>query len=277
MNSGGGAWFPPAIDTKSGLMFWGIGNPAPWPGTAEFPNGSSRPGVNLYTDSLIALKHDSGALAWYQQAKAHDLFDMDLQNSPVLATLDLGAGPTEIVIASGKLGQVIAYERSTGKLLWTVPVGKHQNDDLAVLPAGITQVFPGPLGGVETPIAYQNGVVYAPVVDMSASYTPKALDATSMNYSTAKGQLAAIDARTGKIIWTQNFDSMNVGGATVVNDLVFTSTLDGKIFAFNCKTGTKAWEYQAPGGINGWPAVAGNTIVFPVGMGSKPVLLALSV
>jgi len=35
------------------------------------------------------------------------------------------------------------------------------------------------------------------------------------------------------------------------------------------------WSFQAPGGINAWPAVAGDTIVWPVGLGRRPVLLAL--
>ena len=30
VNSGGGAWYPPAIDPKTKLMYWGIGNPAPF-------------------------------------------------------------------------------------------------------------------------------------------------------------------------------------------------------------------------------------------------------
>ena len=71
------------------------------------------------------------------------------------------------------------------------------------------------------------------------------------------------------------FDSMNVGGATVVNDLVFTSTYNGKIYAFNRTTGEQVYEYAAPGGINGWPAVSGDTIIFPVGIGQTPMLLGL--
>ncbi len=34
------------------------------------------------------------------------------------------------------------------------------------------------------------------------------------------------------------------------------------------------WMAQAPGGINGWPAVAGDTIIVPVGVGENPQLIA---
>lgn len=44
VNSGGGAWYPPAIDPSTGTTYWGIGNPGPFPGTKRYPNGSSRPG-----------------------------------------------------------------------------------------------------------------------------------------------------------------------------------------------------------------------------------------
>jgi glucose dehydrogenase len=277
VNSGGGAWYPPAIDTKSGLMFWGTGNPAPWPGTADFPNGSSRPGANLYTNSLLALKHDSGVLSWYQQVLPHDLFDLDLQISPVLATVDTEQGTRDIVIASGKMGRIYAFERASGKQLWTVAVGQHQNDTLTELPAGLTQVLPGPLGGVETPMAYKDGILYAPVLNLPGSYTPTNFDGSSFNIGAGKGELVAVDARDGNILWSQSFESLPVGAATVVNDLVFTSTFDGKIYAFDRQTGAKVWEYQASGGINGWPAVTGSMIIFPVGLGPNPVLLSFSI
>src|SRR5207302_6098719 len=68
VNSGGGAWYPPAIDTSTGMTYWGTGNPGPFPGTDEYPNGSSRPGPNLYTNSVLAID-SSGLLQWYHQLK----------------------------------------------------------------------------------------------------------------------------------------------------------------------------------------------------------------
>ena len=62
VNSGGGAWYPPAVDARGGIVYWGVANPAPFVGTEQYPNGSSRPGNNLYTDSMVALSAKSGRL-----------------------------------------------------------------------------------------------------------------------------------------------------------------------------------------------------------------------
>lgn len=277
VNSGGGAWYPPAIDVVSGIMYWGIGNPAPWPGTKEFPNGSSRKGNNLYTNSLIALDLKTGKLLWYNQVLPHDLFDYDLQTSPMLATITTGGTIKDVIFGAGKMGKVYAFDKTTGNKIWEASVGVHLNDTLKVLPPGITKVSPGPLGGVETNMAYSDGIVYVPVVDMEVQYTPSEFISKSFNLGSAKGELVALDASTGKMLWNDTYDSMNVGSATVVNDLVFTSTLNGKIYAYQKKTGAKVWDYQASGGINGWPAVKGDTIVFPVGMGKTPQLIAFKV
>jgi len=65
------------------------------------------------------------------------------------------------------------------------------------------------------------------------------------------------------------------GGATVVSDLVFVATFDGMIYALNRASGETVWSYQAPAGINAWPAVADDMIVWPAGFGNSPSLIAL--
>ena len=84
----------------------------------------------------MALEHQSGKLLWYNQVKPHDLFNLDFQISPVLATVKINGADRPIVIGSGKLGTVYAFEPDTGKTLWSTPVGLHQNDDLAELLGG---------------------------------------------------------------------------------------------------------------------------------------------
>jgi outer membrane protein assembly factor BamB len=287
VNSGAGIWFPPAIDTETGLTYWGTGNPAPFPGTLEFPNASSRPGPNPYANALIALQHDTGDLVCYHLAKPFDLFDLDYQLPPILATTNIGGQSRDIVIASGKLGHVFAYDRSNCEVLWDTPVGEHQNDTLLEIPLGVeVLVLPGVWGGVEAPMALADDTLYLFTANLGTPYTATGHDAEDgaeavanvsgrTRLDTGTGEMVAIDIRTGDILWTHEFDRPGFGGATVINDLVFTALLDGSVYALARDDGRIVWNWQAPGGIIAWPAVAGDTIIYPVGIGSRPVLVAL--
>ena len=250
VNAGGGAWFPPAVDIERGITYWGTGNPAPWPGTRAFPGGTSRAGPNLYTDSVLAIDLHSGKLRWYQQANPHDLFDHDLQHTMLVRDADGRA----LVVASGKLGVVLAYDARTGAPVWRTPVGEHLNDELTELPAP-TRVAPGPLGGVLTPMAHAEGTIYVPVVDNPATYEPGIPNFVSdFDFGGGAGRLVALDATTGRVLWDHPVDGgMNLGGATVVNDLVLTSTNDGTVYALDRATGAQVWSYTAPGASTGGP------------------------
>ncbi len=289
VNSGGGLWFPPAIDTERGVTYWGTGNPSPVPGLKGLPNGASRPGPNLYTNSLVALDHRTGELLWYNQVKPHDLFNLDFQVSPMLATVNIGGSEQPIVIGSGKLGAVYGFDRDTGETLWSTPIGLHQNDELSELPVdgSTTWVAPGAWGGVETPMAYADGVVYALTANLPSPYNATAYDAETpeqaLNRSeggtlleNGTAELVALNAATGAIVWTHEFDRVAFGGVTVVNDLVFTATYDGMLYALSRQNGSVVWQWQAPGGTNASPAVVGDTILWPIGLGDSPAVIALS-
>jgi outer membrane protein assembly factor BamB len=59
-----------------------------------------------------------------QGAAAHDLYDWDLQNSPVLSP----ARGQAVVIDGGKAG-IIELNAQTGKPIWKLPVGLHNGHD----------------------------------------------------------------------------------------------------------------------------------------------------
>ena len=271
MNSGGGAWYPPAVDIEAGVSYWGTSNPYPFPGAPGFPNGSSRPGDNRWTDSILAIDLATGELRWGHQVVPHDLFDRD---TVLTAIVDLPDGK-KVIVNTGKVGRVIGLDPD-GAVLWDTPVGMHKNDDLESF-EGALEVLPGSLGGVETPIAVADGVVYVSVVNAPITY--RGPEETSSGFPVGLGsfdsQLVAIDAASGEILWDVPLPGDCFGGATVVNDLVFTSVFTGEILAFDRATGAKVWSYQAPGGINGWPAFVDDRLVIPVGFGKPPVLLTL--
>ena len=284
VNAGGGIWFPPAVDTRTGTTFWSTGNPGPGPGVKKYPNASSRPGPNLYTNTLLALDGRSGRKLWHHQLKPHDLFHHDLQNPPIL----LDAGGRRLVIASGKGGRVFALDRDTGRLLWETPLGIHRNDLLRKLPPNDrpVTVYPGFWGGIETPGALAGRTLYFLTENLPTPYTATAWRSddgaqTVQNHegrtALAKGtsELVALDAATGRIRWTHPFGQIGFGGATVVNDLVLTATYDGTIYALRRKDGGVVWSGNVGAGIIGWPAVAGEEIVWPAGLGRDPALVAL--
>jgi hypothetical protein len=150
------------------------------------------------------------------------------------------------------------------------------NDRLAAWPTdGTISVLPGILGGVETPLAYAHGTVYAAANNLAVDFSD-GLHQSLHPFSEASGDLVAIDVSTGQILWDHHFDSGLYGGATVVNDLVFTGTFDGMLFAFDRNTGKQLWSYKAPAAVNAWPAVSGDTIVWPVaGPGGPTSILGL--
>lgn len=274
INSGGGAWYPPTIDVSRDVMYWGIGNPAPYPGVAEFPNGTSHPGDNLYTNSVLALGSTDGSYKWHYQDKPHDFMDHDFQNPPVIVTTTVDGTERHLVIGSGKTGTVAAVDAEDGSRVWRTLVGKHENDDLKEIPTAGVVVFPGDLGGVETPVAYAEGTVFVAVCNQGRQLFP---DHSGDLDATGTGELVALAVDTGKQKWKKDFAAQLYGSVNVVNDLVITSTFDGKIFALDRETGDQVWTYKVSG-VNAPLTVSGDTLIIPAGGGlGTPTIVALKI
>jgi alcohol dehydrogenase (cytochrome c) len=258
INSGGGLWYPPAVD-KQGRVFLAVANPAPFGGTPEFPNGSSRPGPNLYTNSLVAVDGKTGELLWYQQAVPHDVRDYDLEASPIISHASIGGVKTEIVIVAGKMGRVYAYRADDGLPMWELPVGTHQND-IGPLPDEAVMVFPGLFGGVETPMALSDRRLFVPWLDLGSMMKSTGFPAFP-NLAQGRGGLTAVDPATGEVIWERRLPQMVLGAATVANDVVFTSTYDGTVYALDAGSGETLWTTTARAGINSFPAIDGDKLL----------------
>jgi outer membrane protein assembly factor BamB len=280
-NSGGGLWYPPSFDEK-GSVYIGVGNPAPFPGTASDPWGKSRPGPNLYTNSVVKLDAETGKMDWFYQQTPHDLYDWDFQNPPIL----ISSKGRELAIGSGKSGIVTALDAQTGKPVWSTPVGKHNGRDddglLAMrgeyskLKDGI--LYPGYLGGVIAPPAANATTVFVPVVNSPVTVS-KGVTITGAEGSGAPGEIVALDVATGKEVWDAQFEGPAYGPPVVVNDLVFATSYEGIVHALDVKTGGEVWTAQMPAGINGGIMASGDTLVIPAGLalaeGQKPKVAAL--
>ena len=262
VNSGGGLWHPPAVDAD-GHLYLGVANAAPYPGNTEFPNATSRMGDNDYANSLVKLNPVTGSVDWYINIKPHDLFDLDNQLSPMLATATIDGAERGVVISSGKHGIVVCADQETGEEIWRTPVGKHENDDTQEIAEGETiTVFPGTLGGVETPMAVADGVVYAPVLNLGTDYSATSL--VGFDFTGGTGEMVALDLATGEQIWSAEISVGPYGAATVASDVVFTAGLDGVVRGFNTADGSQIWTWQTTG-INAPIGVVGDTMLIPAG------------
>jgi glucose dehydrogenase len=270
VNLGGGLWHTPAFD-DAGDMYFGVGNAGPFPGTDKYPWGSSRPGKNLYTNSLVKLDSATGKMKWYFQLTPHDLYDWDLQDPPILATVK----GKPAVITAGKAGIVIAVSRATGKLLWKRPVGTHNGHDNDPLYASKgrysklrvgEEIYPGLLGGVIAPLSTDGNSVFVPVVNNSVTYTAQD---EQQSGQTSTGEIVAVDVDTGMVTWEQRFTTSAFGATTVVNDLVFGTTFDGLIHALDAKTGKIVWEKQLPAATNTGVTVHDDMLIAPAGLATS--------
>lgn len=268
LNSGGGLWYSPSLDVETGVLYMGIGNAAPWYGAdaAEFPNAGTRPGPNDYANSLVALDPNAGKVLWYINIKPHDLFDHDNQQTPVLADIEQEGTVVKMVFSSGKHGFVVGADRTSGIEVWRTPVGKHLNDTVSALSEETVPVFPGVQGGVEAPLAYKDGVVFACAQNASTGFSALGFDYSTFDLTTATGNITAIEALTGQILWDVEIPTGIAGpGPTIANDVLFMAGLDGIVRGYKLSDGSLVWSYQAPAGTNAPFAIAGDMLLIPAG------------
>jgi alcohol dehydrogenase (cytochrome c) len=291
VNSGGGLWDPPSFDSQ-GNLYIGIANPGPigqagWP--KGYPWGTSRPGPDLYTDSVVKLS-PHGKLLWYYQLTPHDVFDWDLQNSPVLTT----ANGQAVVIDGGKAGILIELNAQTGKLIWKLPVGVHagpQNAGLITenatptsripLPATFS-LEPGVFGGVESQLASNGTTTFAAVNNLALPLNLKGLAESYQAYTAsipkATGEIIAVNQVTGKIEWDDQLPSSPYGAATITNNVVFTTTYNGYLYAFNAATGAILLKTPLSAGTNAPVTIDGDYVIVgaanALSKGQQPLIIA---
>ena len=281
INSGGGLWHPPAFD-DDGDVYIDVANPAPWPGTDALPWGSSRPGPNPHTNTLVKLNPDDGTIIWEQQVLAHDVYDWDLQLPPVL----VDDGDRTLALAAGKVGYVYAMDRRAARSCGSAP---------SASTTGTTRTTSSRSRATTTRCRScrsrfsressaewrpswrsEGGVVYAPIVNIPTVFNTQ----TKLDLQIAKGtgEMVALNVADGTVKWKHDFAQPAYGAATISNDLVFTTTFDGKVTALDRDTGSVVWEKQLPAGTNATIAIVGDTLItaasFPQTKDQRPMIIA---
>ncbi|HEX3490364.1 MAG TPA: PQQ-binding-like beta-propeller repeat protein, partial [Streptosporangiaceae bacterium] len=200
---GGDAWMAPAIDPKLGLIYLAAANPR------AQGQGAARAGANLYTSSLVALRWNTGRLAWYFQSVHHDLWDYDNTMSPVIADETYGGTVRKVVIYGSKTGWLYYLDARTGKP--ALPVHEEPVPQLSAQATAATQPIPAGQSlvptcpqstGLTQPVPdYASGCEFTPYQDQPVLVTPGwggGADWSPMSFDQSTGLLyvAAAEANT---------------------------------------------------------------------------------
>ncbi len=264
--AGAAIWDAPTIDTKLGRVYVGTGDAYVDPAADG-------------TDAIMAFDLLTGGRLWVQQKTPNDVFnfgclaperincppkpgpDVDFGSSPILQ--DLGHG-RRILLAGQKTGVMYGLDPDDGgRELWEVRIGHGSG-----------------LGGIEWGSASDGKQVYAANSDIS---TLTRLEPGET--APPPGGLAAIDIRTGKLVWKvmppkpacegrAGCSAGQLAAVTLVPGVVFSASMDGHLRAYSTKDGKILWDFDTTpdfqtvngvrahgGSISGTgPTVAGNML-----------------
>jgi len=86
---------------------------------------------------------------------------------------------------------------------------------------------------------YEEGSMYVGSIMVPVSDAP------------TRGTITAMDVKTNKIAWQVVWDANAYSGVlATAGDLVFVGHNDGRLIAFNAKTGDEVWSYKTDAGAN---------------------------
>jgi len=238
---GASVWVTGSYDPELNLTYWGIGNPGPdW-------NGDSRPGDNLYSDSVVALDPDTGKLKWYYQFSPHDEFDFDSVQVPVLAEVpwqgkDGRTQSRKVMLWANRNGMFYVIDRTSGEFLQGKPFAK-VNWLTGFDEKGRPMRAPGKAPSTEGTLIFpgnQGATNY-----YSPSYSPRTglfyiptWENTSSIYF--KSPVEYVEGRQ----YTGTFPRMTVSFRGNVQNQLTEDEGYGAVHAMDPKTGERKWEFK---------------------------------
>lgn len=279
---GGAPWLTGSYDAELDLIYWGTGNAA-----GDFYAGDRVPegrrdedGVNLHTASILALKADSGEIAWAFQEVPRDMWDFDAAYEVILFDREIDGVPRRLLAHMNKGGIVFVLDRTNGAYIGSFTAPEVQTwfervDDKGLIigrndtALGKTiNTCPTAIGAKSwNQMAYSpdTGLLYAPVLEFCGDITATDQEAVEgvfyasgswqRNLPQGRTQFAHLDAwdpLSGERVWSVPFPhALMASVLSTAGNLVFTGDPAGYFMAFDARTGEELWRYQTGAGHRG--------------------------
>ncbi|MGH2958253.1 MAG: c-type cytochrome [Solirubrobacterales bacterium] len=201
---------------------------------------------------------------WLSRLKAGALRKIKSPVSPILT-----AGKDDAAIVIGAAGSAVsAVSAENADAEWTSTI------------EAVGDTTPKVISNMA--VAHDN--VYVPVANVPkdlASLDGEQLQDKLQGKSSNNGQIVALSTDGGGVSWTKKLASVPLGAATVVNNIVFTSTLDGHVYGFNAGNGDTVFESKLPAGAVSPLAAYDGTLIVPASFvhrkGQKAQVVAFTI
>ena len=254
IRNGGGIWETPSIDPELGMVYVAVGNP--------FGDSTRRSGLNLFSDCILALSLENGALQWYYQQVHHDVWDYDSGNQPMLFDMVVDGEPVKALAEASKNGFLYILNRETGEPVHPIPETpvptetdregeepwptqpiplKANGERMEPVSPIFPELIPPEHAADKTlvPIFTPRGPnqIWAPGTGGGSSYSPlayspqtglvyvNAIDRPFDGGRDARGFFSAYDPTTGELVWRQIFEGYGQAGPVVTSGgVVFVGT-----------------------------------------------------
>ncbi len=110
--SGGNPWGGISADLDREIVYVSTGN------AGFFTDGTTRPGKNKYSNSVVAIDIKNKKLLWEFQEIEHDIWDYDIAAPPILSSIEVNNKKIDVVVAVTKTGDTLVLDRMTGKSIY---------------------------------------------------------------------------------------------------------------------------------------------------------------
>ncbi len=130
------AWSVIVTDPRRNLVFVPTGSASP-----DF-YGGERLGDNLFANSIVALRADTGERVWHFQTVHHDLWDYDVASPPVLFDVQKDGKTIPAIGVGSKTGNFFILNRENGEAIFGVEERRVPQTDVPGEVSSPTQPFP---------------------------------------------------------------------------------------------------------------------------------------
>jgi PQQ-dependent dehydrogenase (methanol/ethanol family) len=246
-------WLTGAYDVETDTIFWPTGNPCP-----DF-NGDERRGDNLYSDSVLALDPQTGALKWHYQFTPHDLHDWDATETPMLVDAPYAGRTRKLLLQGNRNGLFYVLDRTNGQFLGSSPfVHGLAASEPTVAGARACPSMDGATNWMSTAFDPRTGLFYLMALEKCSIFSKSSAvwkagesyyggGARDVSGETPRQYLRALDLANGKIAWEvpQTAEEESWGGVlATASGLLFYCDNSGAFAAVDSATGASLWHMQ---------------------------------